>query len=127
MKRFRLAAALAVGLTVTAGALALGGLSGSYTTKITGAPSAQLNGTWTLKFASGGGYSIVQNGHIVVKGVASYEQGAIVFTDKSGPAACQAKGSYRYIVGGKSLRFIAYTDTCAGRKFVLTHKFTKTG
>jgi hypothetical protein len=63
----------------------------------------------------------------VVNGGATYEQGAIRFVDKSGPAACKAAGSYRYIIGGKSLRFTPYTDTCSGRKFVLSHKFTKTG
>jgi hypothetical protein len=125
MKRLSIAVAVATGLTITAVALAQGALSGSYTTKITRAPSAQLKGTWTLKFGPGTKYSIAQNGHVVVNGVATYEQGAIRFVDKSGPAACKASGSYRYILGGKSLTFVAYTDTCSGRKFVLTHKFTR--
>ncbi len=127
MKRITGVAALAACLTVTATALALGGLSGTYNTKITNAPTASLNGTWSLKFAAGGAYTITLNGKAVVLGKVKYIQGAIAFTDKSGALACQGEGDYRFIVGGKSLTFQAYGDKCAGRKFVLTHKFTKTG
>ena len=128
MKRLLGSAVLVLALTVTASATAhaLSGLKGTYAAKITGAPSPQLNGTWALKF-SGSGYTILLNGHAVISGSLSYEQGSILFTDKSGPLACKPKGSYRYILGGKTLRFTVYTDTCPGRKFVLVgHKFTKT-
>jgi hypothetical protein len=125
MKLFGLAAVLATALTFVA--VALAGITGTYTAKITSGPSPQVTGTWSLKFAASGAYSIVQNGKVVVKGSATYQQGAILFNDKSGPAACKTEGAYRYVTGGKSLTFVLLNDTCAGRKFVLQRKFTKTG
>jgi hypothetical protein len=129
MKRSIAIAALAAALTLSSGALALGGITGTYSATIKTAPAAQLKGIWKLKFTAAGAYTIFQNGTAIVFGKVRFEQGSATVKDTGGPAACKPEGTYRYFLAlrGKSLAFSPLRDSCSARKFVLTRKFTKTG
>jgi hypothetical protein len=129
MKRIVVACVAVAALTAGA-ALAAGGLAGTFTTKITGAPAAQFNGLWTVKIAAGGRYSIALGKQILISGQASEHASTISFGHESGPAACkgaQATGVYKWRLSGTHLTFTRLADKCSGRSFVLGHAFTKAG
>ena len=118
-------------MTGVAAAGALGASSslnpGVYSTKITGARVAPLNGSWMLAL-SGPAYTLARNKATAVAGTATIAGGKITFRDLAGPYRCavsQASGTYKWTLKGKTLTFKPVSDLCVGRKSVLAHKFTK--
>jgi hypothetical protein len=129
MRRLLLACVAGAALALAGTALAAGGLTGTFTTTISGAPAAQFDGVWTMKIASSGRYSIAFGKHILISGQATQRPSTIVFGRETGPAACkgaQATGVYSWRAGGGRLTFTHLADKCPGRSFVLGHAFTRT-
>lgn len=126
MKRFAFAAIIAASLVLACSAVADGGLTGTYSTKITG--SNQFNGTWTLQMTKKGTYTVKQNGKVGVTGSFTSTDSKITFLkgDK-GPGACPGVGKYKWDLTGKKLKFTRISDSCSGRMNVLSHTFTKAG
>jgi hypothetical protein len=123
MKRLAVAAALVAALALPSLALAGGPPAGKYTTRITTPP--ELKGTWAISFASGGKYTIRQNGTVVVRGHYLAVAPQIEFGKETGSKACPAVGYYDWKRRGKALTFHKLSDPkCAGRAFVLGHPFT---
>jgi len=124
MKRFAFAAILAMSLVLACSAVAAGGLSGTYKTKITG--SKQFNGTWTLQFKKDGAYSVKHNGRVEVTGTFTSTDSKLTFLkgDK-GPGACPGAGKYEWDLTGKKLKLTRISDSCSGRRTVLSHTLTK--
>ena len=85
-------------------AVAAGGLTGTYTTKLTG--TKQFNGTWTLQFTKKGAYSVKHNGKVEVNGSFTSTDSKLTFLkgDK-GPGACPGVGKYKWDLTGKKLKF----------------------
>jgi hypothetical protein len=131
MQRIALVVAGAAALSLAGASTAAATLTGTFTTRITGAPSAQLNGVWTMKIATGGRYTIALGKRVLITGRATVKAPRITFGNEIGPAACkgaQATGVYNYfLMKGKVLRFEALSDSCPGRRFVLSHQFTRVG
>lgn len=118
-------AVMAVGLGLSAAAVAAGSPSGTYKGNVTSvALGGVLKGTWTLVFKSGR-YSVADNGKVVIRGKYSISGTKITLGHETGPAACAATGTYTFKIAGQTLRFIRISDTCAGRKTVLAASFTK--
>jgi hypothetical protein len=110
-------------------AIAAGTLSGTYKEKLhTSALGGQLNGTWTIKFKSGG-YTVTDNSKVVLHGNYSITGNKITLKDNSGPDKCSGTGVYNFKLKGKTLTFTKVSDTasCVGRATVLSGKFTKIG
>jgi hypothetical protein len=92
-----------------------------YSTKVTGARPAALNGTWNL--------SIQRTVFLVNKGSAPAVAGRlqivgnrIAFHDTGGSFACkgaQAVGTYTWRLRGTKLTLTRVHDTCAGRPLIL--------
>ena len=127
-KRFGLVAAI-VGIALVASSAALAGstLPGTYTTRI--ASPAQFKGTWSLKFASSGKYSVIDSGHLLVRGTYTTTGSRVTFGHETGDGACAATGVYTWTRAGKTLRFTRIRDhaSCTGRKSVLAHTYTLSG
>ena len=116
---------LAAGLA----AAALGGapLAGTWSTTIAGAPSAQFDGVWKLRISGTGAYVISKGRLRLVTGTATFRGATVTFHDRGGPASCigaQAVGTYRWALSGRSVRFTAVKEPCAGRRLVLARRFT---
>ncbi len=123
MKRLVVAVAAALVLGLTPAALAAGTLSGKYKTKISGYPSsAQLNGSWVIGFTTGK-YKVSYNGKTLGRGADSITGNTITFA--KGGAGCKGTGKYKFKLSGKKLKFSRISDSCFGRKAVLSHTFTK--
>ena len=99
-----------------------------YSTRITGASPAALNGTWNL--------SLQRTVFLVNKGSAPAVAGRltiagnkITFHDTGGPFACkgaQAVGTYTWKLQGTKLTLTEVHDTCAGRPLILNRRvFTR--
>jgi hypothetical protein len=115
-------------LAILAASAAVAGapLAGSWSVTISGAPSAQFNGVWKLRFSAGGAYVISKAGKSLVVGKATFKGATVTFHDMSGPASCigmEAIGSYTWAITGSKLRLNAVREPCAGRRFVLTRTF----
>jgi hypothetical protein len=125
MKRFAFAI-LAMSMVLASSAVAAGGLTGTYKTKITG--SKQFNGNWALQFTKKGTYTVKQNGNVEVTGTFTSTGSKLTFLkgDK-GNGACPAGGKYKWDLTGKTLKFTRISDSCSGRRTVLSHTFTKAG
>jgi hypothetical protein len=98
-----------------------------YSTRITGATPAVLNGTWrlTVKRTT---FAVTKGGAVAVSGTVRIVGSRITFHDRGGPFACpgaQATGVYSWRVIGKRLRLAAAREPCAGRKIILTKPFTR--
>ncbi len=112
------AAVLAVGAGVP--------LAGSWSATISGAPTAQFDGVWKLRFAENGSYVISKAGQTLVAGKATFKGATVTFHDASGPASClgmEAIGSYTWAITGNKLRLKPAREPCPGRRFVLTRMF----
>jgi hypothetical protein len=99
----------------------------AYSTKITGAAPAVLNGTWRLTVRQTT-YAVTKGSSLAVSGSARIAGNRITFHDLAGPFACrgaQATGVYTWRIVGKSLTLTAVKEPCAGRKTVLTKRFTR--
>ncbi len=130
MKRLAIALSLVATLALCAAALAAGGLSGSYTTKIGSKPlGGQLKGTWTITFKNGK-YSVAENGTTLVHGKYTISNGKITFGHETGQISCKPSGVYSFKLTGKKLKFTRVSDSsssCEGRAAVLAGNFTKSG
>lgn len=99
----------------------------AYSTKISGAVPAALNGTWRLTvrpttFAVAKGSTLAVSGSVRIAG------NRITFHDLGGPFSCrgaQATGVYAWKVAGTRLALTAVREPCAGRKTILTKPFTR--
>jgi hypothetical protein len=103
-------------------------LNGTFTAKISGAPSPVLDGSWSLRFGPGARYTISKDGTTAIVGRATYGKGTIAFGHETGPLACtgaQARGVYRWKVSGRTLRLTRRSDACTGRRLVLAHAFKR--
>jgi hypothetical protein len=127
MKRLAIVVAVVAGLALCSVALAAGTLSGKYKTKVhTSALGGQLNGTWTIDFKSGG-YTVTDQGKVVLHGKDSIKGTKISLTDTRGADKCPGTGTYKFKLKGKALKFTKVKDSaaCAGRATVLSGAFTK--
>jgi hypothetical protein len=114
----------AAGSTASAGHL----LNGTFTARISGAPSPVLDGSWSLHFGPGGRYTISKNGSTAAVGRATYGNGTIILGHETGPLACtgaQARAVYRWKLTGRTLRLTRRSDPCGGRRLVLARAFTR--
>jgi hypothetical protein len=126
MRYLAVAASIGAALLLASAALAAGTLAGKYTTKIS-SPSS-LKGTWALNFATGGTYTVSDNGHILIHGKYATTGSNVTFDHETGPAACSSAGKYSWKRSGKTLAFVRINDAkCAGRSSVLSHAFTQAG
>ena len=124
MKRQGLIASLVFATALALPALALGDgpPAGKYSAKIT--TPAALKGTWTLTFVKSGTYTISQAGKVVVRGHDLSIGPQMQMYKETGPKACKAIGFYNFKRSGKTLTFSKLSDpSCAGRVFVLSHRF----
>ena len=118
-------AAIAVGaLAAAPTALAGVGLPGQYRTSI--ASPAQFKGTWVIRFATSGTYTVADDSHVLVRGRYSTSGSKITFGHETGDGACAATGTYSWKRSGTTLRFTRKHDpaSCTGRIAVLAHRFT---
>ena len=118
-------AAIAVGaLAAAPTALAGVGLPGQYRTSI--ASPAQFKGTWVIRFATSGTYTVADDSHVLVRGRYSTSGSKITFGNETGDGACAATGTYSWKRSGTTLRFTRKHDpaSCTGRIAVLAHRFT---
>jgi hypothetical protein len=116
-------AALAAVLPATSSA----GLSPhAYTTRITGATPAVLNGPWRLAIRQTT-FSVGRGSAIVVSGTVQVAGSRVTFRDRGGPLACrgaQTVGVYAWRLAGKKLTLRPLHDTCGGRRTILSHPWT---
>ena len=129
MKRIALVFALVAAALTAAAALATArGLTpGVYQTKVAGARVAVLNGTWKVALA-GPAFTIYRNNVTAVAGTSTVVGTKVTFHDLAGTFACkgaQAIGTYIATLTGTKLTFKAVSDSCAGRKLVLSYTYTK--
>jgi hypothetical protein len=126
MRHLAIAASIVAALLMASVALAAGTLAGKYTAKIV-SPSS-LKGTWVLNFATGGTYTVSDNGHVVIHGKYSATGSNATFSHETGPDACPSTGKYNWKRTGKTLKFVRINDAkCVGRSGVLSHTFTQAG
>jgi hypothetical protein len=102
-----------------------GTLAGNYGTTIKS--PAEFKGTWVLTLAKGGTYTVVHNGHILVRGRYSATRSKITFAHETGNGACAKAGTYTWKKTTRTLKFTRVTDSplCSGRSGVLAHTFTQ--
>lgn len=101
-------------------------LAGGWSATVAGAPNAQFDGVWKLRFSANGDYVISKAGQKLVAGKATFKGATVTFRDRSGPASCigiEAIGSYTWAVSGRKLRLKPVREPCAGRRFVLARTF----
>jgi hypothetical protein len=122
---------LLIGAVALAGATAASAAhmpTGTFTTRIAGAPSPLLDGSWSLHFGAGRKYTISHAGRTAIVGRATFTSSTITFGHETGPLACtdgQARGVYRWRLSGRTLRFVRRSDACIGRRLVLAHAFSR--
>jgi hypothetical protein len=124
-KRIALAASVAAALASPSLALAGGSLAGTYKTTI--ASPAQFKGTFILKLAAGGAYTVTDDGHLIVRGKYAGSGSKITFGHETGQGACAKTGTYTWTKSGKTLRFKRVSDaaSCNGRITILSHALTQ--
>jgi hypothetical protein len=125
VKRLALAAAVAAAAASPSLALAGGSLAGTYKTTI--AKPAQFKGTFALKLAAGGAYTVTDDGHLIVRGKYTGSGSKITFGHETGEGACAKSGTYTWTKSGKTLRFKRMSDaaSCSGRITILSHALTQ--
>jgi hypothetical protein len=119
-----MACAAVAALALSPAALAAGGLSGKFQTKV---PSGQLKGTWTLTFSKKGTYTV--KGPLGgASGKNTYSGSTVTFARETGATACSGgSGKYTFKLSGKTLKLTKKSDPCAPRASILTRKLTKVG
>jgi hypothetical protein len=98
-----------------------------YSTRITGATPAVLNGTWRLA-VNKTTFGVAKGKTPAVSGSVRIAGNRITFHDLAGPFAChgaQATAVYTWRVSGARLTLTAVREPCAGRKSILTRPFTR--
>jgi hypothetical protein len=114
-------------LALSPSALAAGPLSGKYQTRIA---SGQLKGTWTISFVPNGTYTVKRPFPGLVRGKDTFSGSTVTFNHEgtSPDGTCNQKpGKYRFTVTGKTLKLTLISDSCVGRRAVLSHKLTNVG
>lgn len=130
MRRSAFLLAMAAALVLPSLALAGSGLPGTYSTKITAASAGQFKGTWTLKFAKAGAYTVSHGGAILITGKYTTSGAKVTLGHEKGPAACKPAATYTWKHSGTSLKFTKVKDSaaaCSGRIMVLSRAFTQVG
>jgi hypothetical protein len=125
-RRLVVAAVAVLALTVSAGALAGGGVVGTYRTTITS--PAELKGKWILTFTKAGTYKVALNGRALARG--RYTATATTITMREPVATgCGGSGTYAWKKSGKTLTFVRKREApaCQARAAVLMHRFTQVG
>jgi hypothetical protein len=124
MRRLLLTAAILVASAAPALAVpAKVPFAGTYTTLIAGKRPTALNGLWTIAIAPGGRYGIYKGGRKLVLGSVRTTGSRATFVDQAGPAACPSTrtvGIYRWERVGAKLRLTPLSDSCRGRRIVLS-------
>jgi hypothetical protein len=127
MSKKQLAAGTSVLAALALSSMAFAGstLAGRYTTTIKS--PAEFKGTWVLNLAKGGTYTVVGNGHLIVRGKYTTTGSKVTFGHETGDGACAKSGTYSWNKTGKTLKFTRVHDSplCSGRSRVLTHTFTQ--
>jgi hypothetical protein len=98
-----------------------------YSTKITRATPAVLNGTWRLTVRQSA-FAVTKGSAPAVSGTVRIAGTRITFHDLAGPFACrgaQAAGVYTWRLAGRRLTLTAVHEPCTGRKTILTKPFTR--
>jgi hypothetical protein len=101
--------------------------SGTYATTFSDLAKA-LDGTWTVKFAKNGSYTIQRRLIGLATGPGSYWRGHAFVIKTVYPGACgggEGKGTYTLKLRGNQLRFALVSDPCSLRSKILGHTFTK--
>jgi hypothetical protein len=130
MKRILTVATPVVAAVAAASALGAGAAGIAphvYSTKITGATPAVLNGTWRLS-VNRTSFAVTKGRAPAISGSVRIAGNRITFHDLAGPFACrgaQATAVYGWRVAGARLTLTAAREPCAGRKSVLTRPFTR--
>jgi hypothetical protein len=106
---------------ITPIALASGGLSGTYSTKIT--KPMMIRGTWKVKFAAGVD-TVDLNGRREAGGTYTVSGSTITFK-RATSGGCDKPGRYLFRLAGETLQFHRIKDACANRAAILAHRFTK--
>lgn len=102
---------------------------GVYEAQVSGARPVTLDGTWQLRLR-GGTFAVLRNGEYAVEGTIKISGNTITFSDLIGPLRCrglQARGIYRWRLVGRTLTLRPVSDSCAGRRTVLSRSFRKRG
>ena len=102
-------------------ALASGGLSGTYSTKI--AKPAMIKGTWKVRFAAGVD-TVYLNGKHEAGGTYRISGSKITFK-RAASGGCHKPGKYSFTLSGKTLKFTKISDPCPNRPEILARTFTK--
>jgi hypothetical protein len=125
LKRCAIAASVVAALALSSVALAAGTPAGKYTTTIKS--PAEFRGTWVLNLAKGGTYTVVDNGHLMIRGKYSTTGSKITFGHETGDGACSKSGTYLWKRTARTLEFTRVSDSplCSGRSGVLAHTFTQ--
>ena len=129
MKRIVIILAALTACAVSTAALAAGGPTGTWETKITGTKvqGGHIDGTWTVDFTRLT-YTVTWKGKVAVHGDYTVNGSDMELTDKSGELACPSTGKYSFKENGTKLilKKIKDSKACAGRTAVLTtHPLTK--
>ena len=98
-----------------------------YSTKIAGATPAVLNGTWRLTVKQTT-FAVTKGSSLAVSGTVRIAGTRVTFHDLAGPFRCrgaEATGVYAWRVAGATLTLTAVKEPCAGRKTILTKRFTR--
>jgi hypothetical protein len=121
------AAVLAAVSAATAGAAGQALTPHVYVARISGAPVAQLNGTWRLSLLPNA-FTLARNGASAVAGTLIVKGTRVTFRDTAGALACrgaQIAGVYGWRLRGSTLTLTRFSDRCVGRRTVLAHAFTR--
>jgi hypothetical protein len=124
MRLLSLSIVILVALVVASAALALGGLTGTYTATIT--KSNHLNGKWVLVLAKGGAYTVAQNGNTLARGKYSATPTTITFA-RERASGCTGSGTYVWKKSAKTMTFVRKREaaSCAARAEILGRRFTQ--
>jgi hypothetical protein len=103
-------------------ALASGGLSGTYSTKI--AKPAMIKGTWKVRFAAGVD-TVYLNGKHEAGGTYRISGSTITFKKQQAASGCHKPGKYSFTLSGRTLKFTKISDPCPNRPEILARTFSK--
>jgi hypothetical protein len=118
MKRLAIVATVVAALALASVALASASLVGKYHTKIHSGP---VKGSWTLKFSKSS-VGVTENGKSIGHDPYSVKGNQVTFGSGT---SCTGSGTYKFSLSKTKLKFTLVKDSCAGRKAVLSHTFTK--
>jgi hypothetical protein len=98
-----------------------------WRTTISGAPAPLLNATWVIAFRNAA-FNLRRNGGVVVAGTIKIVGNKVTFHDLAGTLSCkgaQINGTYGWKITGAKLTLTRFSDTCVGRRSVLSYPFTR--